>query len=329
MSDDPSISNWYQQNIEDYTGKSDALQKKYNHFSFLRIAVFFLFIALIITSISIGNIETLVGSFILFGLVFGTLVNRHNQVKAQKLHFDNLVVLNRHELKRLTLELGDFPDGNQYIDASHPFCTDLDLFGPHSLFQWLNRTVTKGGELLLAENLLRKSPIKEISERQQAVEEIACDPQWGQQFLVSGMAFKSDEEEINRFLRWVNMKTVPPGWLIPALLILPLLAIGVTALNIASLISWYMVVPALAANLFVLYRVHPAAKETYDETHRSINALKAYEAMIAHIEKSDFQSSLLCSLRQPFVDKQEMASKTIKHLKDILSRIEIRQNQVY
>ena len=329
MSDDPSISNWYRQNIQNFTGQSDVLQKKSNRFSFLRLTVFFLFITLIITSISIGNINALLAAFILFGLIFGTLVNRHNQVKAQKLHFDNLVVLNEHEIQRLVLELGDFPDGNQYVDSTHPYCTDLDLFGPHSLFQWLNRTVTKGGELLLAKNLLKKSPIVEISERQIAVKEIAKNPEWGQQFLVSGMAFKSDEEEINRFLTWVKTKAEPPGWLKPALLILPLLAVGLTTLSTAGFITWYMVVPALVVNALVLYQVYPAAKETYDETHRSISALKAYEAMIAIIEKSVFKSSLLRSHRQPFVDKQEMASKTIKQLKDILSRIEVRHNFMY
>ena len=38
-----------------------------------------------------------------------------------------------------------FDEGKDYIDASHPFSFDLDLFGKDSLFQRVCRTVTVGG----------------------------------------------------------------------------------------------------------------------------------------------------------------------------------------
>ena len=149
------MSDWYQNNIAEYGSKSNELQKKYNLFSSLRIATFFLFLALSGTSIYFQSWELLTASMVVFIVVFGKLVNRHQQIKTEKVHFDLLMKINQDEMKRLSMDLHSFPDGSAYADPNHPYCTDLDLFGSHSLFQWINRTVTIGGEQLLASNLLQ------------------------------------------------------------------------------------------------------------------------------------------------------------------------------
>lgn len=54
------------------------------------------------------------------------------------------------ELAALEGDFSRFDGGDRYADVDHPFTTDLDIFGPESLFQRLNRTVTTGGSDLLA-----------------------------------------------------------------------------------------------------------------------------------------------------------------------------------
>ena len=127
-----NIKHWYQNNIAKFQSQSDKLQRKYNQLSFWRLVVFFLFLALIGTSIYYQSGKTLAGATLIFGMVFGKLVNVHNRVKAKKLHVDLLIEINQSELKRQSLELQAFPDGIQYIDQKHPYCQDLDLFGSHS-----------------------------------------------------------------------------------------------------------------------------------------------------------------------------------------------------
>ena len=324
-----NTKHWYQNNIAKFQSQSDKLRRKYHQLSFWRLVVFFLFLALIGTSIYYQSGKTLAGATLIFGIVFGKLINLHNRVKAKKLHFDLLVEINQSELKRLSLDLHSFPDGAQYIDQNHPYCLDLDLFGSHSLFQWLNRTVTKGGEQLLAKSLMQKSTPDEIRSRQEAAKELASSPEWGQRFLAGGMAFKAHDTDIKPFLDWVNTKTTNPKWYKPALFVLPFLTLILTAAYFGDVLSGYFVLAALAINVLILKRVQPMAQNTYDETHRSINTLKAFEAMIERIEGSGFHGALLQDLRRPFVDKQEMASLTIKQLKDILSRIEVRHNMLY
>lgn len=79
------------------------------------------------------------------------------------------------ELAALDGDFSHFDDGRRYADASHPFTTDLDVFGPQSLFQRMNRTVTLGGSdhlaALLAER--RVPSVAEVQARRDAIRELA------------------------------------------------------------------------------------------------------------------------------------------------------------
>ena len=157
MAHDNHIENWFNQNITRYQQQSQEQQRKSNLISTIRMVVFLLFITLSGMCFYQNWWSLLTLSLITFGFLFGYLVNTHNSVKAKRKHYDLLVGINQDELKRLSLDLKGFASGLEYSIRDHPYCVDLDLFGGHSLFQWLNRTVTNGGAKLLAQSLLNTS----------------------------------------------------------------------------------------------------------------------------------------------------------------------------
>ncbi len=329
MNEENQIERWYQSNIDQYQKLLNQQQGKSNLLSNLRLGVFVFFITLSGISIYFESWDWLAASLVLWGICFGLLINRHNAVKARITHYDLLSSINQQELKKLSLELHQFADGRVYINSEHPYCVDLDLFGPHSLFQWINRTVTKGGEELLASNFLNASPVEELKKRQAAIQELASKATWSQNLLASGMAFKRNDQGINDFLDWVRIPITLPSWSHTAPLILPVVAIGLSIAYLSGLMAGYWALCALIINGYVLSKVQDLAKHTYDQTHRSIQTLQSYEAMIAQIEDSEFENSLLMELKVPFIDKQERASHTIRQLKELLSRIEVRHNGFY
>lgn len=98
-----------------------------------------------------------------------------------------------------------FDEGKDYIDASHPFSFDLDLFGKDSLFQRICRTVTVGGRDLLAQWLTkeemdgnRKDFIEGIGLRRQAVEELARHDDFLMNIKASGQQSDKAEERLLR-----------------------------------------------------------------------------------------------------------------------------------
>src|SRR5690606_41085829 len=83
----------------------------------------------------------------------------------------NLIKLNNDEEKRLDFEFTREDTGQIYGDVNHPYASDLDLFGKHSLYRLLNRTQTSQGAARLADWLARPAPLEVLLERQKALQE--------------------------------------------------------------------------------------------------------------------------------------------------------------
>jgi hypothetical protein len=62
--------------------------------------------------------------------------------------------------------------GSEFLDPHHPYSTDLDLFGPGSLFELVNAAQTESGRTVLAGWLLAPADREEIRARQAAVAEL-------------------------------------------------------------------------------------------------------------------------------------------------------------
>lgn len=58
--------------------------------------------------------------------------------------------VNRQELAALDYDTSCFDAGEEFVDPAHLYAYDLDVFGTHSLFQYVNRTCTEPGKRLLA-----------------------------------------------------------------------------------------------------------------------------------------------------------------------------------
>src|SRR5690606_15035273 len=120
-------------------------------------------------------------------LGFGFLIKRYNKVAYQKRQAIFLKEINENEILKLENKLSDFPTGQAFINNDHPYVADLDIFGPHSLFQLINRTTTASGNVCLAEWFSQPAYKDVILERQQAIKELAPKLDWRQQFQASGM----------------------------------------------------------------------------------------------------------------------------------------------
>jgi hypothetical protein len=73
-------------------------------------------------------------------------------------------------------------DGSEFIDAAHPHSSDLDVFGPGSLFQFLNVAHTRHGRRALAQFLSGRVALAESRGRQEAVRRLAPELELRQRF---------------------------------------------------------------------------------------------------------------------------------------------------
>ncbi len=70
--------------------------------------------------------------------------------------------------------VGKGETGERFLDPSHPYARDLDLFGKGSLFELLCDARTRAGEEALAHWLLAPAPLAEVSSRNDAITDLRC-----------------------------------------------------------------------------------------------------------------------------------------------------------
>ncbi len=96
-------------------------------------------------------------TIILAGIIFIVLVFRDvDKLSALKNH-ERLIEINQHELNVIDLKLTGYDEGKSFSDPAHAYSSDLDLFGPSSLYQWLSRCHADQSKKLLADRL--KTPL--------------------------------------------------------------------------------------------------------------------------------------------------------------------------
>ncbi|MEJ7560209.1 MAG: DNA mismatch repair protein MutS [Pedobacter sp.] len=166
-----SILASYQKKIAVQETAIAKLKSDLNNVSLSRLGAFIAEILLVALIISEGYHWILGGLLILPVAFFLGLVKRQTLLQgdlnyAQKLHFvyDN-------EVQVLTTGKQAYNEGVAFASESHPYSSDLDIYGPGSLYALLNRSNTSRGMNLLAAKLSSSSSSSEILERQEAIKE--------------------------------------------------------------------------------------------------------------------------------------------------------------
>jgi hypothetical protein len=199
------------------------LRKRYERLALLRLILFFCLVAGLILIWSL----TVLGGAIAVAIVLplaGWGIRHHSRINERGARTQVRAELAEQELRALDHRFSDFPDGSEYVDAAHPYATDLDIFGPNSLFQYLNRSSTAIGADRLADYLRYLPTIEMAESRVAAGRALAGDPDWCLDFRVLGQEFADNREFARRLTEWVRQPAVTEGslvtvmrWLAPLL----------------------------------------------------------------------------------------------------------------
>lgn len=244
-----NIKSFYRQNVEAYTRRIANLRKNIHWVGSVRLAL------VVGWGISLWlfweqSWQLLTGISALFILPFILLMLYHNKLFARKSYAEAIVALNQNELNGLDYDFSTFDGAPEKSSTDHSFSLDLDLFGEHSLFQSINRTVTAAGRELLADWFLHPLTDGEaIRKRQEAVRELAGQSALRQHFYVMGILRQGSCNDTQRlealihrencFLEKTYWKLLI--WLIPAIWLLLFIAtaagwVGTTALTVYFLL---------------------------------------------------------------------------------------------
>lgn len=190
--------------------KLTQTKKKIIRVSFVRLFAFFGLGALLILALT-DNLFWGIPALGM-GYFFVHLIQNFNFLKDQEAIYLALQQMNLESAKRQTRQLNGLIPGAEFVDKSHPFANDLDLFGDHSLFQLLNHTVSSGGKHRLAALLKSQFDKEESEKRAHLVAELKSKALFLQAMEAGGLALKRDDKESGAWTVWLNAPEKIPGW---------------------------------------------------------------------------------------------------------------------
>lgn len=187
------------------------------------------------------------------------------------------------ELAALAHNFSRFADGAAFLDGQHPYALDLDIFGPHSLFQFLNRTVTAPGQGKLAKALLAPKTKEARARTQVQSKHLANQQNWLIEFRTIGHNLKDDPAYFTRLLAWMDRPPVVAGkWDRLVLLAAPIL--GVAAILFILLVGpWYLGAIGFIPTLLMLRKYAEIITREHAYTAEMGKLLQGYAALLAHI----------------------------------------------
>ncbi len=316
----------YEKRKQEFSHKLESARKNLVALAQLRLIVFLL--AAFLAGYSIYSNR---GEYALYALtpipIFVLLVIIYRRLVTNTAYLENMVNINQISLQRLSWQWPNFLEtGEQYAQPEHPYSKDLNIFGRGSLFQYINSTVTFGGEKTLADLLKGQEDPASIRERQESVKELSEALPWRQHFQATGMEAEVKKENPSKLIAWAKDRQV--GVVFPDLL---LLLPGITLLLFLLYYLQYLPLPlplaVVAIQFGILLSTRKKIHREFDRTQMAADRLKQYAAVLKWIEDAKFKSSGLRRLQESLSGDRRAASLQIKALAGIVELTQFRYSQ--
>lgn len=318
----------YRQLKEKHTLNHTALSKKHNIITALRLLLAAGFLASLYFYFSAAQSNYLYPAAAAL-VLFIVLMQLNQKVAWDKTFSKNLIRINTEELGFLEDKKPAGSAGTEYQDASHAYTADLDLFGPRSLYQYLDRTGTQMGKDRLAALMQQQQGAAAIKANQEAVQELRDALEWRQELLALARITDDNRTVYNNLLAWAQTKEqnqpkalLVLAWILPVALLLSFAVYLFTR----NELYWNICTRLVPLNLILIATQLKKIKQAAAATNKTDEILKQYAAMIAHIERAPFKSPAMEQLKARLSATHNNASLQIRKLSGICRSMETIQN---
>ncbi len=258
-------------------------------------------------------------------VIFAALVKRHSKLFAQKVHLANLVKINEQESAAVRGDISAFAEGSAYIDPSHPYSHDLDIFGEGSLFQSVSRCNTIHGSSAMAARLLAPlGSIVLIEDHQQATRELAVKTDFRHHFQAAGKEIDEQPNDREQLLSWLTVPSILYGKSVfkILLIVLPVLTLSGIGLSfVYPVVKPFAILLALsqwAILGFYLKKINAF----HEYISQKKNILEKYAHILHYLQGEKFSSSVLTKLSERAAE----ADIKVKSLASLVSTFNARLN---
>ncbi|WP_375240691.1 DNA mismatch repair protein MutS [Polaribacter sp.] len=317
------VLDFYINTKKELEDEAASLKRKSINLSVFRFAVFIGTFLLIYLTLGAYPDIFIVG--FLGAVLFSFLVVKHIDLQRKRAIINAKIAINKDEISVANGEFHHLETGEEFINPTHFYSNDIDLFGKGSFFQNINRTKTIDGKRFLAK-LLSENVTTFIESKQKAIKELSEKAIWRQNFaaLASLVSVKTNS---NFIVSWFsNYKSLFPKVLSKVQVVFSLISIALIGLislgflPFSYLIFWFFI------GLFITGRFLKKTSNIYSETDKVRETFKQYHVLLNEIENEKFDSEILVEKQTIINSESKKASKIFKEFARILDTFDQRNN---
>jgi len=321
-----SIKETYQSRYDRFTLEYEKVNKKIRNISVLRISTFIIGVILIYLASSFSALHVIIVIAIFIPTFIASVV-WHAKTHQERDEIKRLQNINKNELEALNGKYGQFDGGKEFHDDDHHFAGDLDIYGPGSIFQYLNRTSTIIGKDKLAGWFLNpEKDIDVISTRQKAVTDLDGKLDWRQKFQSVGMWISESKEDKQGIFNWLKMPTDFQKSIFTFLIYsMPFISTFVLVMLIMGNINFQLFIIYLLIPLGIAFSQVRKIQTKHELVSRKSELLHKYSKLIGLIESEKFDSTILAGHQKRLISEHH-ASEAIRKLSKIVNALDARLN---
>lgn len=314
----------YVERAERFRADQQKLESAYNRASNIRLLSFILLVASIIQFLRMIDPFWLLPIFLMLVITI-RVMKYHSDINLKRLTALALVELNKAEAAYLESGELRFFDGSEFRSDHHFYAGDLDIFGPRSLFQHINRTGTYLGRRRLAHRFLNRLENDDIRLTQEAIQELGPMLDWRQHFTALGLIQPDMASQFQAVNDWLTTNESPtPKWLSTLATVLPvgvfLSSLIVYLIGDVTLVIIPSVIVIMNVLLVMIRSKHIQAASVQSDRMEPI--FKQYAKMLAMIEATPFESELLTRLKTSVKDELATVQQALTDFGNRLAAIQ-------
>jgi len=205
--------------------------------------------------------------------------------------------------------------GSQFIDNSHAYSDDLDLFGDGSLFQLLCTAQTTTGTETLSGWLLQPAEPEVVQQRQAAATDLATRPQLLEDLYALGVEAKDTVDSIS-LVKWATApQRLNLRWLPTVLQVLTVgMMLALTAWSI-GLLPGSVPVAVLLINVTVGLRLHHSVSPVLHRSDHPAQELAVMAAIIRRLRTENYNAHRLGQLQNDLLVAQVEPVDAVRRLR--------------
>jgi len=320
------LASFYQKQIKEHTIAISRVKQQLAASSTIRLLVF-IAIAFAIYLL-FGNTKMIFGVVLVGIITFLFLVSRHTDLQYKRDKLSALKKINKTEVKVLNRDFHQLPEGNEFKDADHYFSQDIDLFGRGSFYQYTNRTALRQGSETLA-SLFTKNSIENITEKQEAIQELSLIPEWRQEFSAVASLTKT-QTTTSAIQNWLeNYQPFVPSVMKYLPLVFSIISVVSFTLYFLGHIHGLVLVLLLILGFGISGVFTKKITRLGAESSKAQSTFEQYNRLLLIIEQTDFKSVLLNDKKQQIVQEGKKTSTILKEFSKLLGNLDQNNNVFY